>query len=1428
LIGAVPVLAGVLVRTDAVRSWAAHETAALVEKEVGTRATYRVEVEPWPLTLALEDIVVDGDDGKGAAVRIERASVRPRIFSLLGGKLDAGEIEVTGAYARLVMRDGKLVSLRPTTPDSTPSEGPARLPFTALAVTDANVDLDVDGTLASVREVDLDVGVETDGAIEIAARAGRGTLTRKHEDPRHLGEDLVDEDRLCKLEARARVEPDQREILIRRLGLAASVDFDPAVGTRPPCDLEEGDWRKVDLRLGAVRVDLSPLPDAPPNVDGSIEITAPAALAHRFASMAHLSGSAHLDVKVASHDGEDLPTVRGRLAVAQIGLDGKVFADQLDAELALEDGSVQLSNLVATWGDGTFHIAKAEAGPLGPLMRLDVSDTLGENVPLEGLLRDLGVHPQAHVGWDIDKVAIAHFGGPLFPMNLQGEIVASTSHFGVYDRPAHRTDKRRMITVDHGDIRGTLAIRPDAAWFENMHLVTPRSDVHATVMLGFKNNFGLEVMRGSRVDLAEVSPIVSVDIAGMTDIEAHGTGSFDVPRIEGTLGVTGFEIGGFKAGDIERAKAVFVPLKLELDDVELKKGQSFVTSPKTNVSFDDGPDVLVDGLVDTTKGSHLSLRDFFEVFHFDQDPRFASISGTAIGTANVHYAIGGTEDRCGGGVLDVQTRMVVDHPSLFGESFERGDADVRFRWDDKDAGSEGMKIEIASATVSEGGGTIAAEATVDYGGVLHGSVVASGLPLSKIEGMGALGPYLDGEAQAVGTFGGTLARPRADVDLTLSPIRLGAEKLPSSRLQIALEPDIVPAEKLGETRCNHPRSGDFNRAEWDKDLPSGQFRINGQLFDGQIRLEDVTVSRQSDKTVRGRVFLSSFDLGTALGGAPAIALGGTAPSGKLSARIDLDKLRPNHLEETHASVDLYDVDVSRGGKSIELVEASGPIVVEGGGVHIPSLQMAVGDQSGLAVGFSGAGDITDFAGTPRVDAKLDIAPFDLSKLKRDISGLERISGTLSSSLEVHGPLASPAVVGAARLRKGSLAIADVPLALDDIEVDVAVSDGEIRVTRATAKVGAGTLDITGRVPIVGLGLGTAVATITARGVKLPVDDGIDIVADADLDATLRPGPRTAQNLPEVHGNLRVTSFAYSRPIALSLDLGELSKTLRKSTAETYDPDGDFLRFDVMVDSPRPLAVSNDLADVRLEIVDPGIRLSGTNQRYGAEGQLRVLPDSKIRLRNHEFEVREGYVRFDDPNKIRPEIDVRATTEYRRYASAESADAGTDSASTTGGNWEIDVHAHGSTDDLKLDLSSDPQLDQEDIVLLLGVGMTRAEIDRGLASSLGETVGLEALSALTGADKAVQSVVPIIDYFHFGSSYSSTTGRTEPNVTVGKRLTDDLRASVTTTLTERDVGATLEWRLKKGVSVQASYDNSNDIGSIIGNLGADLRWRLEFE
>jgi translocation and assembly module TamB len=146
------------------------------------------------------------------------------------------------------------------------------------------------------------------------------------------------------------------------------------------------------------------------------------------------------------------------------------------------------------------------------------------------------------------------------------------------------------------------------------------------------------------------------------------------------------------------------------------------------------------------------------------------------------------------------------------------------------------------------------------------------------------------------------------------------------------------------------------------------------------------------------------------------------------------------------------------------------------------------------------------------------------------------------------------------------------------------------------------------------------------------------------------------------------------------------------------------------------------------------------------------------------------------------------------------------------------------------MTSEPALSQEDIILMLTIGMTRAEVEQLQAGSLGAGLALEALATASGADTAVKEAVPVIDDFRIGTGYSPRSGRTAPEITLGKRVNDDVRASVTTGISEdRQLRANIEWRLGQRASVLASYDNFQNIAaSNAGNIGADFRWRLEFE
>src|SRR5262245_23813306 len=103
VIGTIPLLCGFLVRTAPVRAWAARETAALLARELGVVARYNVSVQAWPMLIALDNVHVDASDGGSPFLAVERVAVRPRLFSLLAGELDVGDVEIVGPRIRVVV-----------------------------------------------------------------------------------------------------------------------------------------------------------------------------------------------------------------------------------------------------------------------------------------------------------------------------------------------------------------------------------------------------------------------------------------------------------------------------------------------------------------------------------------------------------------------------------------------------------------------------------------------------------------------------------------------------------------------------------------------------------------------------------------------------------------------------------------------------------------------------------------------------------------------------------------------------------------------------------------------------------------------------------------------------------------------------------------------------------------------------------------------------------------------------------------------------------------------------------------------------------------------------------------------------------------------------------------------------------------------------
>ena len=123
--------------------------------------------------------------------------------------------------------------------------------------------------------------------------------------------------------------------------------------------------------------------------------------------------------------------------------------------------------------------------------------------------------------------------------------------------------------------------------------------------------------------------------------------------------------------------------------------------------------------------------------------------------ADVHVALGGPEDACGGGFISVDTKGHLRNVSLYGERFAQGDAEATLRWYDRRRGIAGADRRPALVRARQGAaaarghragasGTVLGSASLRRGGALAANVMLQGVPLSRLDALGALASQVAG------------------------------------------------------------------------------------------------------------------------------------------------------------------------------------------------------------------------------------------------------------------------------------------------------------------------------------------------------------------------------------------------------------------------------------------------------------------------------------------------------------------------------------------------------------------------------------------------------------------------------------------------------------------------------------------------------------
>ncbi|MGD0675929.1 MAG: translocation/assembly module TamB domain-containing protein [Polyangiaceae bacterium] len=1461
LIGVLP-FAGVRVAESAwARSWAAREAQrALLEQ--GITATFAPSIRIWPLSIELDRVRVESSDGGAPAVLASRVFIRPKLFALLAGKLAIGQIDIDQPHVRFVVRNGRLLNL--TLPRSNGAGGPVHAPFETFSVTDASVDGEVDGARIEAQSLDLDASAEDDdrrlgSSFEVAIRVGQAAVHRPR--PGRDGSTAFDDDSLCKVEGRVRVEP--RSVLIRRFEAVGTADLDAASGATPPCDVGLSDKRRVEISLGHVRVKLENDGASMPTVDGHIRVRAPIGLVERAAALPETDGWVGADVDVRYGVDTILPDLSGRLEAHDVRLGQYAFAEELHSAFSVHRNVLESPQTTIRLAGGLVTLSDTVIDPLAQGARLEHTRLDAANVDFTALLRALGVHPHSWVGWDIREIHVPGLSGTFAPLKLDGELSARTYSFGIYDRPAEDRARERLFGFSEAQIGGHVAVRRDALKFMDLRATLPNSHIDGGfVSLGFDDVLRVDVPH-FHANLDDISPLGTVPLHGAIDASAKVGGVFNRPTPEGDIqSASNLVVADVTFGDIAsgHVKVDVKKPEVELSGIRARRRSSAYEIPSARLAFGGDRGFTVDAV---GSSEALGLRDLLSMFGLDEDPRFDGLDAAIGMRAGVHVAAGGPEDACGNGYIAVDATTQLRKVGLFGESFARGSADLSLRWYDRRRGIAGAELDVRSFVLDKveppsenrtgAAGTVLGSATLRRGGALAANVSIGGVPLGRIDAFGRFAKSVEGNLTGVAQISGNLDDFTEDAgfvvkaSLDASGTRLRNIALAGSHLDVQMTERMpMQTRSYGRTQCGAPIGPPFDPQSYRQDTSvHGDWTVNGSLLGGTVGLDQIVLTRGRAPQLTGRVSLRGVDMGplgrmtSSSGGDDRTTDHGPAIGGQLWGELFLDDVRLADLSHSRARLLLGPTVISRADQRLTLQPPSDPLVIADDALTIPPLHVTLSAADGFRGGFELTGGATQLTRNADLSFAAHLEPVDLEILQRIAPKVERAAGRAEGTLTITGKASSPVIAGELHVTGDDLEIRGLPSAVTAVVIDVKANAREITAA-GTGMFAAGTIAFHASAPIRGLDLGACESRVTVRGVRLTPEEGVSTALDADLDVTYDPkAPRgTTAALPHVVGEVTIDALSYTRPITFNLDLASKAK---RTEVATYDPALDFLVIDVRIVSRAPIDIKDNLIEVQLGVDSGTLEVTGTNQRLGLRGVLRARPGGHFHFQSHDFEIQQGVIRFEDPTRIDPNVDITAVTEYRRYADTSAgAAAGTGTAagtgaasavSTRGGSlWRITMHAYGDADSVRIELTSEPALAQDDIVLLLYMGMTRAELDQLQATGIGESVALNVVGAATGADRAVKQAIPLIDDFRFGSAYSTVTGKTEPQLTVGKRLTNNLRASVTAGLSEdSEVRSDIEWRLNNHLSLQGSYDNINDVSSsALGNIGVDLRWRLDFE
>jgi autotransporter translocation and assembly factor TamB len=372
--------------------------------------------------------------------------------------------------------------------------------------------------------------------------------------------------------------------------------------------------------------------------------------------------------------------------------------------------------------------------------------------------------------------------------------------------------------------------------------------------------------------------------------------------------------------------------------------------------------------------------------------------------------------------------------------------------------------------------------------------------------------------------------------------------------------------------------------------------------------------------------------------------------------------------------------------------------------------------------------------------------------------------------------------------------AGLPVSITRTDGRLTLDGTRIRIDELGGRIGTGTFTIGGVIDLLH-GPEVTWQLIDVGAVPMPSLE-MEVSGSGTLDGTWAA--------PRLAGELLIHRMLYDRDINLIDFLPSFNRALARAprAAEARD-----LILDLHIRAPAQLFVENNVARIEGRA---DLRLTGSANHPVVSGRVEAL-DGQVTFRSREFEVLGATVDF------RPDLGLVAALNISAESVIETRDA----------TYTVGIQVTGTTENPRITLSSDdPSLSQTDIATLITVGRTTSQMrGTGGGFTAWDALGFIPRDLTAGVEGQAKQFLPI-DRIEFESVYSRTTGNFEPQIKIGKDLSDNLAVSVGQTFgISSRTSVETEYRLGPRVSIPLMWESQTETEA--GAFGGGVRVRYEF-